>query len=504
MEANNDIKPIRRKKIQIQYVPKSLTAKEGVVSQDLTFKWQTNDTIKPFEKGLPLTVDSPISKPFVDILEVDLLIKRRREEIIDEFYPPEMKEIIQEYEAEETVNPQTQSQKFTKLYNKINNKKLRKANRPKTGIVHVPLQRDAIDCIGPINLRSVKGKIPAEEGENPFPPIPRRTPKIQMPAKNLSNVVSDNMHRVFRSHTEPFTDIDREEDFPMDGFFPKNITKDDNDTDYSDSEDDDDDEPHKSLLIDPHERDIFWTKDKVPFTRAEVEMFKKWRQQNRDSKSLQFSKDARLLEERAMEIERTFQSRLAFDKKLALTDKLLERVKYLAPGKGESRSHSAWKVAAAAADRDPSSLPYRKAVWSLFQQQVAFSGYLKIPTEEKLVGEIRRLFVSGAAVNSKTFFRALDSLRPMEFARLSTSVIIEHLRRDFGVTQAELIQYLKFRKAPDFFIIEAPEEIERIGKRAQRAERAAKEEAYRAKLRTGTTPVPDLALGMPMFAHEKS
>lgn len=499
MEADA-VRPVSSQKIQLHYSPSVLRKKTGVVAKDLRFKWQTPDTVKPFEQGLPLITDSPLSKPFVDPVEVETSMKARKEDLLNLLYPEEVRELLRQNNAYEEQTNVSKDNKFTGLYNRLNKKKLRMKNKPITGLMRVPIQEDVIDCIGTINLKSVSGREPLKEGESAFPAIPRKLPRENAPKKELSNVVKEQIHRVFKSNTEPFTSIDNEADFPLEGFYPPSHASEvieDSECEVEEEEE----QNEKTLLIDPHERDIYFTKEKVPFTRNEVWMFNKWRKDNKENRYLCRQKDDQILHERAQSIERTFQSRLAFDKELDITDKLCDRVKYLPVGKGENRKKLSWQKAALAAKKDRSALPYRKAIWTELRNQVKESGYLQTPEQETLVLEFRRLLISGVVVDTNCFFRALDVLKGMDFAKLSTAVIIEYLRRDIGVPQEILLKYLEKRGAPDYFILEAPGEIERIIRKKQRAERRLKEEQHLRNLRAGNITVPDLKLGMPIFGR---
>lgn len=494
--------PYRSRIIKVKCKPSLIRKPVGVQRSSDKFLWQTNDTIKPFEEGLPLITGSAFGKPFVDPNEVEKSINQRRKDIIKEFYPDGTNKNNRSEKYRSSINSsEKETQSNNKICGRTTNKGAKRPKSPKTGILFVPLQEDTIDCIGRIYLKSVDGTEPIEVGENPFPPCSRKIPRNTLPPKNVSQIVQDEIHRVFKPGSESFSGTDYENDFPLNGFYPSS-TSDDSDLIVEEEDIPDifeDGVDTSTIFLDPHEKDIFFTKEKVPFTKNEAEMLKKWRLQNQQNNLLIGKKEKEMMKERSMCMSRTFQSRLAFDKQLELTEQLCERVKYLQPGKGENRKQMSWKISSKFANHDPSSLPFRKRVWEKFRQMVKFVGYVQTPTQDKLVTMFRDHLLAGHTVGPEMFFNILDKLENDEFINLKHALFIEFMRDSIGVTCEDLHKYIHDRNACDMFVKDAPEEIKRIKKRKERTKLKIKKEQEERLLRAGMFSIPDIEQGMKIF-----
>ena len=497
--------PYKFKSVRIGQTLDRVNTVKGVKTKDDKFRWQTSDSVKPFETGLPLISESVLNKEFVDPAEVERQIKNFNNEIIDEFEPEGIRELLKESEEENDYkqNEVSDTSSFTRLYQKLNKKKQKIANRPFTGITKAPPSENLIDSIGKLSLRTVQGTSKLEDYESPFPVLPRRVIKTRETLAQ-SQLVKTTMKKAFKPNTSSFTDSTAADDFPMDELFQTVSRRPSNYVSVRDSYDQVcetfEEEEEKSLLIDIRDQDIFWTSDNAPFTRKEVEMMKKFREQCRARSDLHNLRTQQVLEERDKTIARTFQSSLAFNKEIELAYKEKERSQNLPPGKGESYELS-WKIAAKETDKDPGSLPFRKKSWEKFVHYVSANGPLKKPSEKKLANKFRDLLIKGTTVDKHCFFEAISVLKKDDFSLLKTAMIIEVMRDVCVVDLDELLTWMKKRGIPTEIVRAAPEAIQRVKRAKIRALRDQEELMKEAKLMRGDIQMPSLDKGLPMFRN---
>lgn len=125
-----------------------------------------------------------------------------------------------------------------------------------------------------------------------------------------------------------------------------------------------------STLIDPTKDDIFWTKNKVPFTREDINHIFSWQIQNDAIMTMVDEKRQKKLDEREKALMTTLESKKAFEHAIDLVDKECERIVKVGPGKSEKNKQSFWIKAAKYAKNDKSSLQYRKKKWNEFVNEV--------------------------------------------------------------------------------------------------------------------------------------
>lgn len=486
--------PYNYNRIKIKQTPAHLSNLQGVSSILEKYRWQTAGSVKPIETGLPLVSESTLSHDFANAKEIEEQIKLADERITEDLLNPDRNnDFIRDKNADLNLNEQTQEyqSEFKKLYNTINQRRLARQNRPQTGISKkVDLNGNLIDCMGKLQLKSVQGTEEIDD-DNPFPIIPRRQQTIGIPKRSESQIVKVNMKKVFRPNSRPFTEIDNEHDFPMTIFkvdkFKPSFSRQQLELQQKPQK-------HESLLIDLSSQDVFWTKEKVPFTREEVGMLKKFREQCKN-KTLEANKRRKeVMNERQKAISKTFQSRKAFEKEVEITEQVCRRTMTLPPGKGEEHFLS-WTEAAKEAKSDPSSLPYRKKAWEKLGVLIKEIGGLKPGNSEYLIQTFRRLLLSGEPISSSTLFDTLLVLDRGEFADTETAMTIEALREACGVSSDELIKWMESRNCPTEIMVEIPEHIQRQKRlKAIRDKKRAEKERFE-RIKKCDFVIPDMSKG---------
>ena len=446
--------PYEPNSIHFKCTANRVFSKEGVTRPINKYAWITDGTVKQIEVGLPILYKTQFYKPVGDAEEAMKKSEKDAEALLknlldeqddDEFYKEE------EREREKAEERKRQQQ--------IRERKERQKRRT-TGIIPSDENEkgDILMNIGKINFRTIQNPLHKPENESPFPAKPHL--KKYKPSK-ISTVplIESEIRNSFKYGKPPFSGIEKEEDFPMDGFIkPESIpTPTDsphiNDIHIDDGDDLDMETP--SLLIDPHGYDIYWTKTKAPFTSQEVDML--YTMRKRSDLQTQHLEDVfnNQLKQREDSIKTTFQSRSAFAKRMELIDKDIDRITNVGPGKGKAPKESEWVTASRLAPDDITSLPYRKNKWNKFVEFVAQHGYITNQSQERAAHIYRSMLMTGDPVDVNMFWKFISSLEAEDFRTTSTMLMLEYLRKDFGVTIAEVTDYLERGKINPYFYNEA-------------------------------------------------
>jgi hypothetical protein len=453
------------KPTDIPYAPRRVTQRQtsrhpyeqqGVVIPVNKFAWLTPGAVRDLEAGLPLATEMPHAPALLDYEQVSGELQQARLRFLEGFLDSsERVEVFApDFDFETTASEE--QLEYKRLHDRLCRKKRLFAENPPTGLVRRPYADDLIDNIGKINIRSAQTRTFVAAGADPFPlPAHKRPPARIPPAQATTALVRLHMQKVFRAGSEPFRDVDREEDFPVEGLYPPMAEAGAGGCPARESA-----EERQSILVDPKEYDIFWTKHTVPFTREEVEKMEAWRRRRQEAQNRNDARTREILERRERAIARTFQSRLAFEKELELTDRECDKVTNLGLGKGTRGRLSTWEKAALAAASDPSSLPCRMALWERFVAQVAAYGWITTEAQDKVAKTFRRQLLSGCVVNKQLFWDSISVLDEQEFISRELMIVIECLRDDIGVLQEEWLEYMEKKMYPTQFYFLALDEIE--------------------------------------------
>lgn len=439
-----DPKPIAFKSTSVR-----VFSKEGVSRTIDPHAWITNGTIRPIERGLPLLFGTndyrsvTEANEFMDkaISKTEDALKNIANEIDDDD-----NFMQQNKEAED----QQEKQREQKEKERMNRKR-----RNTTGILPSEETGDILTNIGKINFRSVRRIIHKPDNEQPFPARPK-TLMYNAEAESTVPLIREEMKESFKYGQPPFSGIETEDDFPMDGFIRPDSIPSPAKTPHANIDDIDDlDMETPSLLVDPHKDDIFWTRSRAPFTRQEVDIMYTMRTQgDLRTKRLQnrFEKE---MKRRSECLKTTFKSKAAFTKRIELLEEDLDRITNIGPGKGERPKESFWVTASKLADTDITSLPYRKNKWKRFVDFVACHGYITTDSQQNAAMNYRELLLKGIPADVNMFWEWMNKLNQEDYVVTLTMLMVEFLRADFGLTSSNVIQYLEERKINTYFYKEA-------------------------------------------------
>ncbi|EAX84394.1 hypothetical protein TVAG_585410 [Trichomonas vaginalis G3] len=442
--------PYNPQDIRFKQTSSKIFAKEGVKRPIDPYAWITSGTIKEIEKGLPLLHETQYAQSVVEVQkQSDNSITKTKDllkAILDDNTDEELSLQEMKQQAEEE-----RRQKLLKQQ-EIEERKRRNSSC----FLHNKDSGDIISNIGTLNFKTIKKPLQLPEGENPFPEATHMKsfrPKMD----STIPIIKQEIKKSFKYGFEPFEGIETDEDFPIDGLMKPDSVPPPAETPVTGIDDADElDKETPSLLIDPYKQEIFWSKTKAPFTREEVNLLYTMRNQSDLMADRLEKRFDRQNQKRIASIRTTFQSRKAFMKRLDLIHQDIDRITNIGPGKGLAHvPQSPWVEASQLAMDDNTSLPYRKKQWQNFVDFIAQHGYISNDSQQRAAMNLRHFLMSGDAVDEKMFWNFMDQLSFDDFTVTSTMLIVEYLRRDFGVTMSDVVSYLQEKKVSTYFYDEA-------------------------------------------------
>lgn len=443
-EQKRNAMPYVPRKVSVKQTTSKVHEQTGIEIPIDRFAWLTDGRVRTIEEGLPLITGSIHDhNRKLNCDEVQREMEQAKLLLLNSFVEEKDKtDEIVPLESDLIGAETKELQKFKQLHNRIMRKKRRMETRVNTGIVRRPPADDMIDNIGRVYIKSAKTRQHVPRGTNPFPAARPREKMSRIPnARETTALVKEKMEKVFRHGCEPFRDIDKEEDFPIDGLTKPESQSSEKSQKTVPEFSEEEEEVHESILVDPSQYDIFWTKARVPFTRDEVEMLEGWRTQRLRKMQEDDLRRGKILAQRKKSIETTFQSRRAFEKEMELTAEDCSKIAKLGPGKGMKKRQSVWQIAAREATVDKSSSLYRKAVWRKLVSQVQRYGYVTCDAQMKMLLEFRRLLLTGCCVDDSVFWQCLSVLDDHEYISRPVMTVIECLRRGIGVPSKDVLAF---------------------------------------------------------------
>ena len=444
--------PYLHKSYKIRQVNRVLHSKEGIVIPMDPYAWLCDGPVKKIEEGLPLIAGTPYAHSYEEAIHADKKIKALQMECLKTFFNQD--ELKDDAPVERQVPVETRDERQMRmLMDKIIAKERKKMEHPRTGIIPGQPARDMIDSMGKVHIQSVHAISKKPPNASVFSRPSHPKPRVGVRPKSTVSLVRNQLQRVFRPGSEPFTNIDSDEDFPMDEILVNPDTKITEEEDTGEEEDviDYNKINYPTMLLDESDKEIFWTKHKAPFTKDEVDMLYSWWKQDEDNMNESTKKGERMLKRREMAIKRTFQSKLAFQKELKLVNRACRDVACIGPGKSMKSKESTWTEAARAAKHDISSLPYRKERWAAFVKFVKESGGIRMELHKKFAEQYRKMLLTGRPANARMLFDVLDTFEEMNFTVIPLLVYVEFVRGNLNISKNEVAEYFSHRNVPGYF-----------------------------------------------------
>lgn len=438
---------MEKSKIPIPYRPETIKFpatsthvfnKEGVFRPIDPYGWITGGKVRSIEIGLPLIHNT-------------------------EYHHPMDEAKLRMDKAMEIERNLMKSVSVSKKGENSNSETAKKATGRSNKAILQEQTTDVFHSIKKLRLKSVQEVFPKPPGANPFEASRKKRPLSTVEdSKPTIDLVKNQMKKVFNSGSSDFESCDIDQVFPTEKLYPPDTLSSKKSIEsVSNSYEDDLDSEAVSLLIDPHEKDIFWTKECAPFTKGEIDQLYSLHHQSdvlTQKKQKQFRNQ---MIRRKNDIRLTFQSKKAFKKELELIEKEVDRITNIGPGKGMRNHSSLWSAAARIAENDTSAIPFRSQKWQSFSDFVSTNCYVKCESQQTVADSYRNELISGVPFEKSMFWRILDSLKPMDFQNKQAMLMIEFMRNQFQISSFQVIDYIDKRGIGHFFYQSAVDSLER-------------------------------------------
>jgi hypothetical protein len=336
--------------------------------------------------------------------------------------------------------------------------------RVRTGITGEPARSggDLSSIIRPIRFRSLTF---AESHDPSLSRDPATTPLVFAPAgKRYAQQMTslpggtqdDTCQRCLRRFFDPevgipFVPADVGKYFPLDLLLPEEEpAASDRSADQamlSDLNANGGEEPDSgTTLLNTSDEDVLFTKDKAPFTRADISTVRAFERHWDELKLRQRDRAARSLEERRRLVHQAFHSKEVFRTYLKLVDEDCRRIRSGVIGKSPYKTRSLWQVAHETAPSDHSGLADRRTYWWRFMAFVRYVGGITEPLETEIVKILRVKLMLRHPISSRLFWDIVGDLPLAAFESVSALRLIEFIRVSLDAGQQEFGLFLDDHK----------------------------------------------------------
>jgi hypothetical protein len=197
-----------------------------------------------------------------------------------------------------------------------------------------------------------------------------------------------------------------------------------------------------STLLATADEDVLFTKNKAPFTRADISAVRAFGRHWDALKARQRDCAAEALVQRRRYVHQAFHSRAVFRTYLELLDEDVKRIRSGVIGKSPYKAKSLWQVAVKRAPNDRSGLEDRRAFWWRFAAFVRYVGGVAEELEKAYVREVRVKLMLRHPINPQLFWDLAGDIPVAALESVSALRLIEFVRIALGVGQAEFGLFL--------------------------------------------------------------
>jgi hypothetical protein len=201
-----------------------------------------------------------------------------------------------------------------------------------------------------------------------------------------------------------------------------------------------------TTLLNTSDEDVLFTKDKAPFTRADISTVRAFERHWDELKLRQRDRAARSLEERRRLVHQAFHSKEVFRTYLKLVDEDCRRIRSGVIGKSPYKTTSLWQVAHETAPNDHSGLADRRTYWWRFTAFVRYVGGITEPLETEIVKILRVKLMLRHPISSRLFWDIVGDLPLAAFESVSALRLIEFIRVSLDAGQQEFGLFLDDHK----------------------------------------------------------
>jgi hypothetical protein len=333
-----------------------------------------------------------------------------------------------------------------------------KRQKPRTGIAGEPNRRatDLSSIIRPIKFRTLSDteahdpSLSRDDASSPliFAPAGKRYAAsiTSLPGGNCDDTCQTCLRRFFDPEVGiPFVPADVGKYFPLELLLPTEPPTESEGDESLIGNSGDDCDP-RSTLLDTSNEDVLFTKDKAPFTRADISTVRAFERHWDNLKLKQRQRAAESLEARRRLVHQAFHSKEVFKTYLQLVDEDCQRIRSGVIGKSPYKTKSLWKVAVERAPNDRSGLADRRTYWWRFATFVRYIGGISEPLETEIVKSLRVKLMLRHPIGPKLFWDLVGDLPIVAFESVSALRLIEFIRVSLNAGQQEFVLFLDDRK----------------------------------------------------------
>jgi hypothetical protein len=333
-----------------------------------------------------------------------------------------------------------------------------KRQRARTGITGEPDRRaaDLSSIIRPIRFRTLSAaeardpSLSRDDASSPliFAPAGKRyaASLTALPGGNRDDTCQTCLRRFFDPEVGiPFVPAEVGKYFPLELLLPSEPATAAADDETLMGNPADDCDPH-STLLDTTNEDVLFTKDKAPFTRADISTVRAFERHWDNLKLKQRERAAESLEARRRFVHQAFHSKEVFKTYLQLVDEDCQRIRSGVIGKSPYKTKSLWKVAVQKAPNDRSGLADRRTYWWRFATFVRYIGGVTEQLETEIVKMLRVKLMLRHPIRPKLFWDLVGDLPAIAFESVSALRLIEFIRVSLNAGQQEFGLFLDDRK----------------------------------------------------------
>jgi hypothetical protein len=252
------------------------------------------------------------------------------------------------------------------------------------------------------------------------------------------------LHRFFDPEVGiPFIPADVGKYFPLELLLPEDIAaaaKGDGDAALSSYQPEDAEQA--STLLETANEDVLFTKNKAPFTRADIATVRAFGRHWDSLKARQRDRATQGLEQRRRCVYQAFHSKAVFRTYLDLLDEDVQRIRSGVIGKSQFKAKSLWQVAVERAPNDRAGLEDRRTFWWRFAAFVRYVGGISEELEKDYVREVRVKLMIRHPINAQLFWELGNDISLAAFESVPALRLIDFVRIALGVGQAEFGLFL--------------------------------------------------------------
>jgi hypothetical protein len=323
--------------------------------------------------------------------------------------------------------------------------------RPRTG-VHGDVNATAPDqaaIIRPVQFRSLAEAeakdtaLSRDCATTPliFPPGGRRTESrlIDLPGQTRDPTVSQCVKRFFDPSVGiPFVPADVALYFPVALLVPEPPLEVEADDLVLDAQP----EPEPpTTLLNTSQEDVLFTKNKAPFTRADISSVRAFGRHWDRLKMRKHDQAVRAMRDREKLIKQTFHSKTRLETTLGLIEQDCQRIRSGLLGKGAFKHKSIWQTALANAPPDHSGLEERRELWWRFCAFVRFVGGIQEELEKDFVRLIRLKLMLRHQVDMTLFWDIVKEVPPAALESVAVLRLVEFVRLVLNVDRDEFCDF---------------------------------------------------------------